>query len=283
MGKRTRTEEDIIRRKLAAYNVGLALTLSRPVEGSQLHIASGFLLEEAPGERMLVTAGHFIELVHRCLDQGIVEGICVHHQDLASEQNLKQYVLDPTLFKSQSCAAQNGIDVGLITIEEELSRSLDAEKVPAISTEKHCGQSEERKSCLVIGHSADGSTTVRLSTLEVIADGEHETHERYGIGNICGRFESIETCELDGGTIILKPHLRDRPSVKGMSGGLVVLVDDDKPDNLLWIGQQSTEKRTTDGKECEFLRATHAGDVVRGVLDCLDQFRGVPAGSKSAT
>ena len=274
MGNRTRTEEDIIRRKLASYNVGLAMTLSRPVEGSHLHIASGFLLEEVPGERILVTAGHFIELVHNCLDLEIVEGICVQHQDHAIEQNLKQYILSPSLFRSQSRAARNGTDVGVLAVEDELRQSLDADLVPVISTEKHCGRSEERGSCLVIGHSVDGSTTVRLSTLEVIADGAHETHERYGIGNICGRFESIKTCELQSGSIILKPHLRGRPSVKGMSGGLVVLVDDDKPDDLLWIGQQSKEKRTADGKACEYLRATHAGDVIRGVLDCINQFSG---------
>ena len=154
-----------------------------------MHIASGFLLEEAPGERVLVTAGHFAELVHRCLDLGIVEGICVHHQDRANEQNLKQYILDAGHFKSQTRIARNGIDVGVVAIEEELSQSLDENRIPSIATEKHCGKSEERKSCLVIGYSASGSTTVKLSSLEVIADGEHETHERHGIGNICGRFE----------------------------------------------------------------------------------------------
>jgi len=189
--KRTKSEEDVLVRRITAYRVGFARALSEPIQNAQLHLASGFLLEEGPGKPIVVTAGHFCDFVKQCLNRNTVEGLCVLHQDRAHEQNLIHHMVPLEDVNLRMRSASNGFDVGVFFPGDSLVDSLTFHEV--------------------------------------------------------------------------------KPSVLGMSGGLVLLANDSDPEKFAWIGQQSSESRSKE--ECKYLRATRADNVVRGVLNCIDQYQ----------
>ena len=76
-------------------------------------------------------------------------------------------------------SASNGFDVGVLFPDESLVDSFALHGVKPIITEVHCKDAAEMSSCFVMGFSCHGSTTVKLSELEIISDAEYEMLERH--------------------------------------------------------------------------------------------------------
>ncbi len=266
---------------VGAHKIGLAVALTKERKRSQVHIASGFILDGGEASQMIVTAGHFNKDVKTWLCEGLVRGFCVYFHSNQHEDNVREYLLDIDLLDQQLLYARNGHDVGLVIPEPELLEELHNHGVPRISwphqmyVPSHETLMRGGYNLIVCGFSANGSKIAEVGRIWLPSStgsrGTESAIELLRIGMLQSRFEPITGWEsLDEGRLKLNLQTSEIPSAIGMSGGPVLLFRSDEVDQLRVVCQQIAEQPDGHGG-ISYLIANNNQTVVDGIKDCLAQ------------
>ncbi len=270
-------DERVLQLHISFAKLAVGVGLTEPRDGMQFHLASGFVVKLPDDSLLIATAGHSMRDFVKWNREGIVAACCVYHHSTKNESELVEYPLDLEHLDHQMHHSLDvGIDCGVLLLDVGLDLSLVQHCVPSfrLPDDLKFPETKERMTgytLAICGFSGHGSNLIETPPIALVSGDEIIEHSNLKLGTLRSRIERVVRWENEGNGQRVRLFLESQqhPSVKGMSGGPVIIYHKDDKTDLRVVGQQIAEQPLPGGKGFEYLVANNSLAVVNSISHCL--------------